>query len=203
MPIKTNKEKIRFWRKWTLLNAIVLIIAYPVGYFIGSLLAESISEWGSHFEQTRDMIIFQVVAGFFIGITQWLLLRKFFQVSSYWIYSIPIVVIVVEVIAGIILWKLDINRGELSFIEGDPYSHALILAIVGLLAGVIQLPLLKNFFSGTFYWIVASMIAWALSVLVTAIGHQYDIAVLITFVIGSLLYGAITGATLMWVLQRN
>ena len=86
MPIKTNKEKIRFWRKWTLLNAIVLIIAYPVGYFIGSLLAESISEWGSHFEQTRDMIIFQVAAGFFIGIIQWFLLRKLFQVSSYWIY---------------------------------------------------------------------------------------------------------------------
>jgi len=74
----------------------------------------------------QDFDHLSVVAGLFIGITQWHLFRKLFQVSSYWISSIPIVVIVVEVIAGIILWRLDINRGELIFIEGDPYSHALI-----------------------------------------------------------------------------
>ena len=196
-----NKDKIRFWRNWTVLNAAILIIAYPICFVIGLSLADSMTEWGTHYEQTRDMIIYQSVTGFLIGIIQWLILKKIYSVSSLWISTIPIVVIVVEVIAGLILTNLDINRGELTFLEGDPYSHTIILGITGFFIGVIQLPLLKKYLSGTIYWVIASTFAWAMSVLITAIGHKYDIMVLITFILGSLLYGAITGATLMWIMQ--
>jgi hypothetical protein len=67
--------------------------------------------------------------------------------------------------------------------------------------GIIQFPLLRKHFYGIAYWVLASTIAWGISVLITAIGHKYDLAVLITFILGTVLYGGITGATLMWILQ--
>ena len=207
MSVNTKKEKFRFWRNWTLLNALVIILLYPIGGIIILIISEamgySMDQWAPPLEQTIMLIVFGALIGFGIGITQWLLLRKVFNVSSFWLYSVAIGFIIIELIAGIILWKLDINRGELSFIEGNPLAHALILAITGLLIGLIQLPLLRRHYSGVVYWVIASTLAWGISVLLTTIGHQYDIAVLITFILGSLLYGAITGATLMWLMQKK
>ena len=206
MSVSTKKEKVQLWWKWTLINALVLILSYIISVFVVLLINEiifenTVDEWGSPFEQTVVQIALGIVIGFSIGITQWRLLRKVFNVSSFWLYSVAIGFIIIELIAGIILWKLDINRGELSFFEGNPLAHALILAITGLLIGLIQLPLLRRHYSGNAYWVIASSLAWGISVLLTAIHHQSDLAILITFILGSLLYGAITGATLMWILQ--
>ena len=47
----------------------------------------------------------------------------------------------------------------------------------------------------------ASTLAWGISILITAINVTNDIFLLVTFIIGILLYGLITGAALMWVLK--
>ena len=202
MIVNINKEKFRFWIKWTLVNALVLILGYIVSGFFVLLINEVIfgltmSEWGTPFEQSIMQIAAGTVIGFSMGITQWLLLRKVFDVSSLWIYSVAIGFVIIELFVGIILWKLDINRGDLSFIEGKPLAHALILGITGLLISLIQLPLLRKHYSGNVYWVISSTLAWGISVLLTAIFHQSELAILITFVLGAILYGAITGATLI------
>ncbi len=202
MPENSKKEKSRFLRKWTLLNALTLIITYPIGLIIGfAFFTNPGYEWGSHFEQTRNVIIFQSVAGIIIGIVQWNLLKKRYKIPSIWIVTFPVSVIIVETFAGIICHKLNINRGDLSFLEGDSYSHALMMAITGLMLGIIQLPILNKHFTSTFYWPLATMFAWAISVLLTAITFKYEMMVLITFLLGSLLFGAITGAALIWALK--
>ena len=204
MYLKTRIEKIRYFRKWTLLNAITLIIAYPVGLIIGlAFFTNPGYEWGNHFEQSRDVILFHSVAGIILGTVQWLLLRKKFKISSLWILTYPLAVIIFEVIAGIICHKMDINRGDLSFLEGDPFGHALLLAISGFLIGLLQILLLKKAFVKTGYWALASSLAWSFSVLITALGHQYDFILLITFVLGTLIYGSLTGATLIWILKHK
>ncbi len=206
MSVSTKKEKVQFWRKWTLINALVLIVSYVVSGFVllfiaGSIFDNSIDEWGSPFEQTVGQIAMGIIIGFSIGITQWRLLRKLFNVSSFWLYSIVLGFIIVELIAGIILWKLDINRGELSFIEFNALAHALLLTITGFIIGIIQMPLLKKHYAGSAYWVMASTAAWGMSIFITAIDQNSELALLITFMIGAILYGAITGATLMWILK--
>ena len=206
MSVSTNKEKVQFWWKWTLINALVLILSYIISVFVILFIAESIfdnsiDEWGSPFEQTVGQIALGIVIGFSIGITQWRLLRKVFNVSSFWLYSVAIGFTILELIAGIILWKLDINRGELNFIESNVLAHALLLAITGLIIGIIQMPLLKKQYAGRVYWVIASTLAWGTSILITAIDQDSELALLITFIIGAILYGAITGATLMWILK--
>ena len=110
-------------------------------------------------------------------------------------------IILIGLVGGIILWKLHINRGELSFIENNPLPHALIAAIYGLIIGIIQLPLLRKHFSGSIFWIITSTIAWGVSILITAIDTGSEKGLLLLFILGALLYGAITGATLMWILR--
>jgi hypothetical protein len=206
MSVSTKKEKVQFWWKWTLINALALILGYIISVFVVLLINEiifdnTVDEWGSPFEQTVVQIALGIVIGFSIGITQWRLLRKVFNVSSFWLYSVVIGFTILELIAGIILWKLDINRGELNFIEFNALAHALILAITGLIIGIIQMPLLKKQYAGSVYWVVASTLAWGISILITAIDQDFGLALLITFILGAILYGAITGATLMWILK--
>lgn len=69
--------------------------------------------------------------------------------------------------------------------------------------GLFQLPLLRKHFSRSAFWIVASTLAWAVSIIITAPAQRSELALLLTFIIGALLYGSITGATLMWVLQKR
>ncbi len=96
---------------------------------------------------------------------------------------------------------MDVNRGDLSFVENNPLPHALITTLYGLLIGLIQFSLLRKHFFGSAFWIVANTLAWEISILITAINVTNDFMLLITFVLGTILHGAITGATLLWILQ--
>ena len=202
----TKQDRFRFWRSWTLFNSLGLFIGYIISFIISVFMAFKVfdlskEEWGSPLEQTISFMVSGAIIGLCIGLTQWLLLRKRFKLSSFWVYSVAIGFIIAELIVGFVLWKLDINRGEHTFIEGKPVTHALILTFTGLIIGLIQLPMLKGYFSEVAYWIIASALAWGISILLTTIMHQSDMAVFITFVLGILLYGAITGATFIWLLR--
>jgi len=198
-------EKRKFLRNWTLLNAAFFIIGYIMMLLFGILMTEitniSMSEWPSPFEQTIWQIGNAILIGGSIGFIQWKMLRKTYGISASWFYLLPAGMIFTELIAGILLWKMGINRGELVFWESNPLAHALIATIYGLVIGLIQFPLMRKYFFNGALWIVASTIAWGVSILITAIKAQNDIFLLITFIIGTLLYGLITGATLMWILK--
>ena len=158
-------------------------------------------EWGSPLLQTMWKIGDGILIGSSIGFIQWRLLRKTYSIPSFWIYLVPAGIIFTELIAGIILWKMGINRGEFSFWENNPLPHAQIAAIYGLVIGLFQLLILRKHFTRSSFWILASALAWGVSILITAIKVTDDIFLLITFIIGILLYGLITGASLMWILK--
>ena len=200
-----TKNKVRFLRNWTLLNAGFFVIGYILIIVFGILKMEifhlSKDEWGSPLLQTMWQIGNAMIIGISIGYIQWRMLRKTYGVSSSWIYLVPAGMILTELMAGIMLWKMGINRGEFAFWENNPLQHALIATIYGLVIGLIQFPIIrKHFFKSTF-WIVASTLAWGVSILLTAIKVTNDTLLLITFIIGLLLYGLITGVTLMWILK--
>jgi hypothetical protein len=203
MESKTNK--VKFLRNWTLLNAAFFLIGYALVILFGILMMEafhlSMDEWGSPFLQTMWQIGNGILIGCSIGFIQWRLLRNTFNIPSLWIYLVPIGIIFCESIIGIILWKLDLNRGEFSFWENKPLHHALIATSYGLVIGLIQLRITGKYFSRSSFWILTSALAWGTSILITAIDVTNDIFLVIAFIIGILLYGLITGAALMWVLK--
>jgi len=156
-------------------------------------------EGGTHLSQTVMQIAGGAVIGFGTGIYQRSLLRKVFNVSSSWIYTLVIGFAVTELIVCIILWLLELNRYELRFIEFNPLPEALIFACAGLLIGLLQWTILRRYFFRSGYWVLASALGWGICILMTFfIGW-----VVVAFFLGALLYGAITGTTLMWILQNK
>jgi hypothetical protein len=93
---------------------------------------------------------------------------------------------------------MGINKGEIKFFEyetpGDPPGESLIYAIIGLLTGLIQWPILRRYFSRSIFWVLASTLGWGICFMITMISVW-------TFLLGALLYGAITGATIVWVMR--
>jgi hypothetical protein len=195
----------KFLRNWILLNAAFIIIGYILMVLFGILMMEitniSMSEWPSPLEQTIWQIGNAILFGSSIGFIQWRLLRKTYSIPSSWIYLVPAGMVLTELVAGILLWEMGINRGEFAFWENNPIPHALIASIYGLIIGLFQFSIIRrHFFKGAF-WILASTLAWGVSIILTAINVTNDIFLLITFVIGILVYGLMTGGVLMWILK--
>lgn len=185
----TKKEKLRFFVIWSLLNTILI----PVGIILGFLLVINIFGYESDrtfpFKSTLVYCVWLSVPGLIYSIAQWILLRKQLKVTSLWILASIAGIIIGELCAGIVLWKLGIDREDLGWAQGgSALAEALIFLFSGALIGLFQMPLLKKNYHKTGLWIVSSCIGWGIIPLVFFIG-------------GGLVYGAISGATLMWILE--
>ncbi len=209
MPVSLSAhEKLRFWRKWTLLSLGIITLSYIVSLFavlfVHGAFGFHINEWGTPLSQTLMQMAGGAVIGLGTGIYQRSMLRKVFDARSSWIYALITGFVLTELITGIILWKAGLNRGELRFFEGNPLPEAVIFAAAGALTGLLQWALLRRSFSRSAWWIVASALAWGICILMTYItGLVSSGASPFGFIIGALFYGALTGAILTWVLRAK
>lgn len=198
MSINTNREKFLFFIKWTLLSLGVITLSYIISLFavlvVHTAFGFNMTEWGTPLSQTLMQIAGGAVIGFGTGVYQRSLLRKLFDVTSSWIYALIIGFTITELIAGIILWKMGLNRGELRFIEFRPIPESVIFACAGLLIGLLQWTILRRFFYNSGFWVLACTLGWGICIIITMISVW-------AFFIGALMYGAITGITLMWIMQ--
>jgi hypothetical protein len=200
MTAEIKYKKIQFFMYWTLLSFGIIPVTYMISLIVVLLVHGAFGfgqmEGGTYLSQTVMQIAGGAVIGLGAGLYQRSLLKKVFNVSSSWIYTLVIGFAVTELIVCIILWQLGLNRYELRFIEFKPLPESLIFASAGLIIGLSQWTILRRFFSRNIYWVLASTLGWGICVFVTQISVW-------AFFIGALLYGVITGATLMWVLQRK
>jgi len=183
---------------WTVHNIWVIIISYIISMiallFIHDAFGFSMSDDGTYLSNAVMHIGSGIILGFFTGLAQILLLRKHFRVSFFWVWALVTGFVAAETIAGIILWQMEIYRGLINvFNNNNHWPEASIFAFAGLVAGILQIRLLKPHFTGRFYWIAASTLGWGLLILSTYLG-------LLNFLFGALLYGALTGLTLNFVL---
>jgi hypothetical protein len=202
------QEKFKFWIKWTLLSLAIITLSYIISLIVVLLVHGAFGfnqlEGGTYLSQTVMQVAGGAVIGLGTGIYQRALLKKVFNVSLFWVYTLVIGFALTELITCIILWQLRINRYQLRFIENNPLPEALIFACAGLLIGILQWIILKKHFTGSVYWIIASTLGWGICILVIFLfGLLNTQFVVHTFLLGTLLYGMITGATLMWIMQKT
>lgn len=200
MTIKIKHKKFQFWLKWTLLSFGIIPVTYMISLIVVLLVHGAFGfsqmEGGTYLSQTVMQIAGGAVIGLGTSLYQRSLFKQIYNVSSSWIYTLVIGFAVTELIVCIILWQLGLNRYELRFIEFKPLPEALFFACAGLIIGLSQWTILRRYFSRSIYWVIASTLGWGICVLVTLISIW-------AFFIGALLYGVITGATLMWVLRKK
>lgn len=209
MSTQSVREKIEFFTTWTLLSLGIITLSYLVSLIVVLLVHGAFGfgqmEGGTFLSQTVMQIAGGAVIGFGTGIYQRSLLKKVFNVSSSWIYTLIIGFAITELIVCVILWRLNLNRSELRFIEFKPLPEALFFACSGVLIGVLQWTILRIYFLRSIYWIAASAFGWGICVLITYFAGMVlkpELSIF-TFILGALLYGGITGGTLMWIMKKR
>jgi hypothetical protein len=199
MKAMTNQEKFRFWMNWTLLSFGIIPLSYMISLIVVLLVHGAFGfnqmEGGTYLSQTVMQMAGGAVIGLGTGIYQRELLKKMFNIQTSWIYMLVTGFVFTELIVCIILWKMQLNRYELRFIEFNPLPEALIFSFVGLMIGIFQWTLLRKYFSRSAYWILASAMGWGICIFVTQISIW-------AFFAGALLYGAVTGFFLIWVIKK-
>lgn len=200
MTKEMNYNKLLLWINWTVLSLVVIPFSYIISLIVVLLIHGAFGynqmEGGTYLSQTVMQIGGGAVIGLGVGLYQRSLLKKVFRVSSFWIYTTVIGFAVTELIACIVLWQLELNRYELRFVESNPLPEVLIFSGIGLMIGLFQWNMIKKHFSRSFSWVLASTLGWGICVLAAVISIW-------SFFVGALLYGAITGATLIWILQKK
>jgi len=194
-------KKYNFLINWSLFTVAFLIVGYIVGYIAGlitgSLFGIGVAEDGTHLTQTVVYCVFVSVVSLSISLTQLSILKSIkVKISKWWILAGILGIVISEVIAGIILWQLKINRSDLGVFQGGPQlPEALIFSFSGLLIGVFQWLVIRKQFTNSSYWIPANFLGWGL-------GHLVMLNILLFFP-GALLLGIITGLFMFWILKSN
>lgn len=193
MTLENKKEKNQFFINWTGLITLFMFISATVGFIavmiVNGILGYDYLENGPPFVETVNYCAVCSIIAVVIGLTQWLLLRRKIKISSLWILASIGGILISESLAGLVLWKLEINRADLGLFQAGPIlPEVLIFTFTGALIGIFQFPLLKKYYHKAGLWIPASIIAWV----------TVPLAV---YALGGITLGAITGATLIWILK--
>ena len=194
-------KKYNFLINWSLFTVAFLIVGYIVGYIAGlitgSLFGIGVAEDGTHLAQTVIYCVFGSVVSLSISLTQLSILKSIkVKISKWWILAGILGIVISEVIAGIILWQLKINRSDLGIFQGGPQlPEAMIFSFSGLLIGFFQWLVIRKQFTKSVYWIPANFLGWGL-------GHLVMLNILLFFP-GALLIGIITGLFMSWILKSN
>ncbi len=184
-------KEFKDYAKWTLHLTWGIIVSYLISMIILLIIHGSfgftMNDSGTYLSNALMHIGSGFVLALGTGILQKELLKKYFQVSFSWVLSLITGFVLAELIAGLVLWKMEIYRGMINiFNNTNHFPEAAIFALAGLISGILQFGILKPFYKKRFYWIVSSTLGWGLLILSTYLG-------LFAFLLGALLYGAITG----------
>lgn len=194
-------KKYNFVINWSLFTVAFLTVGYIIGYIAGlitgSLFGIGVADDGTHLAQTVIYCVFGSVVSLSISLTQLSILKSIkVKISKWWILAGILGVVLSEVIAGIILWQLQINRSDLGMFQGGPQlPEALIFSFSGLLIGCFQWLVIRKQFNNSVFWIPANFLGWGL-------GHLVMFNLLLFFP-GALLLGIITGLFFYWIIKSN
>lgn len=184
-------KEMNAYTKWTLHHTWVVTASYFTSMFVLLLIhgafGFTMKEDGTYLSNTLMHLGSGIILASGTGILQRELLKKYFRVSFSWVWALIAGFVLAELIAGIVLWKLEVYRGLINLFNTNYHlPEAAIFALAGLLAGILQCSLLNGSYKKSGYWIVASSLGWGGFILSAYLGVYAIIA-------GALLYGAITG----------
>jgi len=194
-------KKYKDYAKWTLHHTWAILVSYIISMVVLIIIhgsfGFSMKDDGTYLSNTLMHIGSGFILALGTGILQKKLLKKYFPISYFWVLSLIIGFVLAELLAGIVLWKLEIYRGLINiFNNTNHFPEASIFAFAGLISGILQFRLFKPFYKKRFYWIVSSTLGWGLLILSTYLG-------LFAFLLGALLYGAVTGLVFYWILESK
>jgi len=149
-PIKFKKD---FFLNWM----IAVSFSWPTSLVLAIILSHLII---NPFYPKETNLIVGLCLGGTTGFAQWILLKKYFKISIWWIFAsaigvgVPIALMVISEETGIVLPEL---------LNNDTVSFVLVGCIGGLLTGLLQMLLLKSVTKYWAWWIPISTACWGIA----------------------------------------
>jgi hypothetical protein len=180
-----------FWLLW--------VVATVIGGFIGTYASVKGQE-------VEAQIVGRVIGGAVIGLAQWLALRTQVFKSIWWIPITTTGWVVGWAIGGGFVWRavaIATENIKYSFLFKDYLGKILLncavgIAVIEIATGLAQWLLLRSQFSESKWWILATVVSAAVSIPVIGFAGWT-----LAWVVGWLVFGMITGVSLVWLLQHS
>jgi len=192
MNADQDKAGIGLWLAWVLVN----IIGFSVAAMLCAKVAYILFD-GGDFDATLA-IATGIVMGAIVGYLQWVVLREKITRADWW------------VLAGALGFAAFlVTPGVVGFNENSAVVGILGVIALGLVGGSLQCLILRQQVKRFGWWLVGTMTGALVGEvgfpILTALGatNNYDLSAIILGLILGTGYGAITGATLVWLLRQS
>ena len=171
----------RFWGRWVLVTTIGWVVGIVAAFIVAHLVAPIVYIAIPH----DSNLVFGLCLGAVVGYVQRRFAPNPMTASGWWVRSTSIgmgMPFVVAVIAGEI-WS------------GLPLGVAPIVAVGGLITGLLQLRNVRRHSSRSGWWVLASIVGWGLGWL------AMEVAFGVGLLVGGALLGAVSGGAIVWLLR--
>jgi hypothetical protein len=187
---KVARNELGLWFEWTLATAAGMLLGFvPVALLVSDL------------DLGLARVLIPIIAGFFVGFLQWIVLRKYLRGSADWILS------------GGASWAVAYAFGliGIQLLAGSFLGAILGYLLFGAIIGAVQWPVLRREIPNAFSWVIASIFGWALgaylsqlAILIISGGTPLEPVVSTAIIVGvtGLIAGAITGLAFVWMVRQ-
>jgi hypothetical protein len=187
---KVERNEFGLWLGWTLATAIGMLLGFIPSIFLVDVLD---LQWAR--------ILVPLVAGFLIGLSQWMVLRAYLVESYDW------------VLAGGASWAVGYALGlfMINILSGTVFAGFVGFVSFGLIVAIFQWPLLRREIPSIWAWILANVVGWTAGFYLSqgalnlffndpAIAPLASTSVISA--ISGLVAGAVTGLALVWIVRQ-
>jgi hypothetical protein len=187
---KVARNEFGLWLEWCLATAAGMLLGFvPVALLVSDL------------DLGLARILIPLIAGFFVGLLQWFVLRRYMTGSTDWILS------------GGASWAVAYAFGliGIQLLASSWLGAILGYLLFGAIIGLTQWPVLRREIPNAFSWVVASIFGWAvgaylsqLAILMFSGGSPLDPLASTAIIVGvtGLVAGAITGLAFVWMVRQ-
>ena len=195
MAIDINEAKVArnefgMWLEWTLATALGMLLG-----FLPSIVLVNIMDLAF------ARIIVPLLAGFLVGLAQWVVLRKYVNEVSDWILA-----------AGA-SWAVGYALGLfiMNGLTGTGLDGFVGYILFGIIVALVQWPILRREIPNVWMWILANVIGWTAGFFLSQValdlffnGPSIDPVASTSVISGvsGLVAGAITGIALIWIVRK-
>lgn len=191
MQVKPSQVGWGFWLQYVLASTLGMLVGFFIGFLLTDIIPEGLGEWLS-------ASVFGIVLGIAVGILQWIVLRRRVSGAGLWVFA--------PAVGGLGIFHAVVFFGFSTSYESLAalFGWIGIVALGGLVTGILQWIVLKGQVSRAGWWVLASTVGWVLSVIgVRALPWGVDdLDALWGMVTTGLVLGVVTGGVLIWLLRQ-
>ena len=188
--VKVNRNEFGMWLGWTLATAVGMLLGFLLAIPVVNLLDLS---WAR--------VIVPLLAGFLIGLAQWVVLRDYLVDATDWI------------LAGGTSWAVGYALGLflINSLAGTVLGGLIGYILFGVIVAIVQWPMLRREIPNVWPWILANVIGWTAGFYLSQVALELffnDPAIApvastsVISAISGLVAGAVTGLALVWIVRQ-